>query len=183
MANEGGRVCGVMSVGRLFRFGSAPCRSCGLVAKVPITKTIQGQTTSLAYRFLFPFWIFKMYSFFVPVLTPHPLSATPAIQVPSNCSNGLAGYQDGTACCLEACGMCGGVGCGTVTGTRGASDCCPSTIIEANQICGSSIVAPCVIPCKCDVAMALLRTVSHPEHLNYFNSWSKTTNKWKQLFS
>ncbi|CAM9387609.1 unnamed protein product, partial [Sphacelaria rigidula] len=66
--------------------------------------------------------------------------------VPSVCSNGLAGYQDGSVCCLESCGMCGGVGCGNVSGTNGASDCCPSSILQSNQICGGSIVAPCVIP-------------------------------------
>ncbi|CAM9132401.1 unnamed protein product [Ectocarpus sp. 12 AP-2014] len=66
--------------------------------------------------------------------------------VPSTCSNGLPGYQDGQACCLMNCGMCGGDGCGSVNGTAGASDCCPSTIINSARVCGGDIVAPCIIP-------------------------------------
>lgn len=47
-------------------------------------------------------------------------------------------------CCRESCGLCGGVGCGAVAGTNGASDCCPDTIIEeaAGEVCGE---APCVM--------------------------------------
>ncbi|CAN0144401.1 unnamed protein product [Discosporangium mesarthrocarpum] len=43
------------------------------------------------------------------------------------------------------CGLCGGVGCGAVTGTRGASDCCPTDIRAAGQYCGAGVVAPCLI--------------------------------------
>lgn len=64
---------------------------------------------------------------------------------PGTCSNGLAGYQDKSVCCKEACGMCGGAGCGNVNGTAGPSDCCPTQILAANQTCGGKVVAPCII--------------------------------------
>lgn len=40
--------------------------------------------------------------------------------------------------------MCGGTGCSSIPGTNGASDCCPSTIIEeaGGTYCGE---APCVM--------------------------------------
>ncbi|CAN0421680.1 unnamed protein product, partial [Hapterophycus canaliculatus] len=49
------------------------------------------------------------------------------------------------------CGQCGGVGCGNITGTAGASDCCPSAILNATGMgtgyeCGGGVVAPCVLP-------------------------------------
>lgn len=72
-----------------------------------------------------------------------PLKRTPGA-APSTCSNGIPGVQDGAVCCLEACGQCGGTGCGAIAGTEGASDCCPSTIMEnaAGEFCGD---APCII--------------------------------------
>lgn len=39
--------------------------------------------------------------------------------VPTTCSNGLPGFQNGAACCKESCGQCGGVGCGIIPGTGG----------------------------------------------------------------
>ena len=38
--------------------------------------------------------------------------------------------------------MCGGVGCGAIAGTNGASDCCSATIAATGQLCGT---APCVM--------------------------------------
>lgn len=63
---------------------------------------------------------------------------------PSTCSNGMPGVSDGSVCCKEECGMCGGPGCGAVVGTNGASDCCPGTIVEESggEFCGD---APCVM--------------------------------------
>eukprot|EP00752_Nemacystus_decipiens_P009057 g8086.t2 len=80
--------------------------------------------------------------------TPAPVvpdigSAAPV--VPSTCSNGLPGYQNLDICCLESCGVCGGVGCGTIPGTGGSASCCPTTIREGGQICGNGVVAPCII--------------------------------------
>lgn len=56
----------------------------------------------------------------------------------------MPGVSSGSVCCKEECGLCGGVGCGAVAGTNGASDCCPDTIIEeaAGEVCGE---APCVM--------------------------------------
>ncbi len=34
----------------------------------------------------------------------------------------------------QACGLCGGVGCGTVNGTGGEAFCCPSTIRENGEV-------------------------------------------------
>ncbi|CAM9267001.1 unnamed protein product [Ascophyllum nodosum] len=80
------------------------------------------------------------------VPTPSPqefVSAAPVL--PSNCSNGLPGYRDGNVCCKEACGLCGGVGCGEVNGTAGSSDCCPSSIQESGVFCEDGVEAPCII--------------------------------------
>lgn len=60
----------------------------------------------------------------------------------STCSNGIPGVQNGKVCCKEACGTCGGEGCGTIPGTNGPSDCCPSTIEAEAGNCGD---APCII--------------------------------------
>ncbi|CAN0467500.1 unnamed protein product, partial [Discosporangium mesarthrocarpum] len=65
--------------------------------------------------------------------------------VPSVCSNGSPGYQRDEVCCKMDCGFCGGVGCGAVPGTNGASDCCPTDIRAAGQCCGAGVVAPCLI--------------------------------------
>ncbi|CAM9635574.1 unnamed protein product [Pylaiella littoralis] len=80
--------------------------------------------------------------------TPAPVVpdiGTAAPFAPSMCSNGLAGYQNNDICCLEACGICGGDGCGTIPGTGGSDSCCPSTIREAGVFCGDGVVAPCII--------------------------------------
>jgi len=34
----------------------------------------------------------------------------------------------------QACGLCGGIGCGTVNGTGGAAFCCPTTIRENGEV-------------------------------------------------
>ncbi|CAM9417967.1 unnamed protein product, partial [Ectocarpus sp. 12 AP-2014] len=78
--------------------------------------------------------------------TPSPLNpafdGTAAPVASSTCSNGIAGYQDGAICCLEICGRCGGDGCGTIPGTGGSDNCCPSDILAAGVVCGE---APCII--------------------------------------
>lgn len=61
------------------------------------------------------------------------------------CSNGIAGVQSGAACCEEKCGLCGGFGCGNVSGTAGESSCCSSTIIESGVGCDYGVEAPCFI--------------------------------------
>ena len=68
--------------------------------------------------------------FFCWLLTAVPCPLADA----STCSNGIAGYQDGDICCLESCGQCGGGGCGTIPGTGGGSNCCPTTIREAGVV-------------------------------------------------
>lgn len=62
------------------------------------------------------------------------------------CSNGIAGYQNGAACCAEICGQCGGVGCGTIPGTGGSNNCCASSVLMSNVSCDAGVEAPCVIP-------------------------------------
>ncbi|CAM9402588.1 unnamed protein product [Laminaria digitata] len=70
---------------------------------------------------------------------------TPEV-APSTCPNGLAGVQDGTVCCAEACdGVCGGVGCGGIPFTNGASDCCSQTILQSGVACTDGVEAPCVM--------------------------------------
>lgn len=64
----------------------------------------------------------------------------------STCPNGLAGVQDDTVCCAEACdGVCGGVGCGGIPFTNGASDCCSATILASGVSCGDGVEAPCIM--------------------------------------
>ena len=53
--------------------------------------------------------------------------------------------QNGAACCSESCGQCGGVGCGTIPGTGGSSNCCASTVLLEQNFCGNGVEAPCVI--------------------------------------
>lgn len=53
-----------------------------------------------------------------------------------------------------SCGLCGGVGCGSVRGTAGSSDCCPTDILESNQTCNATVEAPCIIPRECDIDAA-----------------------------
>ncbi|CAN0172840.1 unnamed protein product [Pylaiella littoralis] len=63
------------------------------------------------------------------------------------CPNGLEGIlsNDGTTCCLLACGLCGGEGCSDVEGTE-TTDCCVNSIEESNRTCGvNGVVAPCTI--------------------------------------
>lgn len=70
----------------------------------------------------------------------------PADVTPSVCPNGLAGVQDGTVCCAESCnGICGGVGCGSIAGTNGPSDCCSATILAAGVSCDDGVEAPCIM--------------------------------------
>jgi len=67
---------------------------------------------------------------------------------PSTCTNGLAGVQDPDTdvCCPLVCGeICGGVGCGSIPFTNGASDCCSTTIIASGVSCGDGVEAPCII--------------------------------------
>lgn len=64
----------------------------------------------------------------------------------STCPNGLAGVQDGSVCCAEACNLvCGGSGCGLIYGTAGASDCCSDYILTTGEFCEDGVVAPCIM--------------------------------------
>ena len=56
------------------------------------------------------------------------------LTVPNWCSNGMSGYQDLDVCCLEACGQCGGAGCGAIPGTPGGEACCSNTIRESGSV-------------------------------------------------
>eukprot|EP00752_Nemacystus_decipiens_P008767 g7823.t1 len=72
-----------------------------------------------------------------------PCVVDPPEVTPSTCPNGIPGVADGNICCAEACnGVCGGVGCGDIAGTNGASDCCSATIAAEGVPCGD---APCVM--------------------------------------
>ena len=72
------------------------------------------------------------------------LSAPLSLLVAFTCPNGLPGVADGNICCAEACnGQCGGVGCGSIVGTNGASDCCSATIALTGVPCDDA--APCVM--------------------------------------
>ncbi|CAM9220243.1 unnamed protein product, partial [Sphacelaria rigidula] len=79
---------------------------------------------------------------FTPAPANPAFDGTAAPVDPSTCSNGLSGYQDGDVCCVEACGQCGGAGCGTIPGTGGSANCCSSTIRVSGVVCGEP---PCII--------------------------------------
>ncbi len=55
----------------------------------------------------------------------------------------LKGIKNGSTCCAEPCGTCGGIGCGDRPG--GANSCCVEYIQDAGLSCSESL-APCVIP-------------------------------------
>ena len=59
-------------------------------------------------------------------------------------ADGIPGIEssDGRACCLAACGQCGGTGCSTV---GAASDCCVTDIVEEGEPCSETGAAPCYI--------------------------------------
>lgn len=61
------------------------------------------------------------------------------------CPNGLPGVQDGEVCCAEACGQCGGAGCGAILGTNGPSDCCSANILANGVMCEQGVEAPCIM--------------------------------------
>lgn len=64
------------------------------------------------------------------------------------CSNGLEGIQSTSddVCCVEGCGVCGGVGCTPAnTSSLTAADCCASEIIESGVFCETSGAAPCIV--------------------------------------
>ena len=50
----------------------------------------------------------------------------------------------GTVCCPEACGVCGGSGCGNIPGTT-TDDCCASTIADSGVYCVDGVKAPCIL--------------------------------------
>ena len=59
-----------------------------------------------------------------------------------SCSKGiLQNSRDGSACCLESCGTCGGPSCSTEPG--GSAGCCGGTIITHADSC-ESYDPPCV---------------------------------------
>ncbi|CAM9982062.1 unnamed protein product, partial [Scytosiphon promiscuus] len=63
------------------------------------------------------------------------------------CAGGLEGIasDDGTICCLQACGQCGGSGCSDIEGTE-ETDCCTADISSAGVVCGDNgAVAPCIV--------------------------------------
>ncbi|CAN0322037.1 unnamed protein product, partial [Hapterophycus canaliculatus] len=59
-------------------------------------------------------------------------------------AGGIPGIEssDGQACCMAACGQCGGVGCSTV---GPAIDCCTTEIVDMGQACSATNAAPCYI--------------------------------------
>ncbi|CAN0301782.1 unnamed protein product, partial [Ascophyllum nodosum] len=63
------------------------------------------------------------------------------------CSNDLPGVEDAGACCVAACGICGGSGCGDRARDAGISgdDCCVGAIRDAGVYCDDSMAAPCLI--------------------------------------
>ncbi|CAM9966281.1 unnamed protein product, partial [Hapterophycus canaliculatus] len=78
-------------------------------------------------------------SLFSPVVVPKPIGV---------CSNGIPGIQSGSACCLTACGGCGGLGCGLFGGRLGPAACCQIEIEDAGELCSVAMEAPCVVDGK-----------------------------------
>ena len=66
----------------------------------------------------------------------------------STCSNGIVGVEATSldACCVEACGMCGGPGCNPgANSTLTSADCCATEIIDSGALCTDTGAAPCII--------------------------------------
>lgn len=78
-------------------------------------------------------------------VTSAPTSTRGSMPTTSTCSNGVPGIETSKgACCVAACGQCGGAGCSTVALDLGLGpdECCEGDILDANRPCGE---APCVI--------------------------------------
>ncbi|CAN0346856.1 unnamed protein product [Ectocarpus sp. 12 AP-2014] len=77
--------------------------------------------------------------------TSAPTSPWGSMPTTSTCSNGVPGIETSKgACCVAACGQCGGAGCSTVALDLGlgSDECCEGAVLDANRPCGE---APCVI--------------------------------------
>ncbi|CAB1100464.1 unnamed protein product [Ectocarpus sp. CCAP 1310/34] len=77
--------------------------------------------------------------------TSAPRSPGGSMPTTSTCSNGVPGIETSKgACCVAACGQCGGAGCSTVALDLGlgSDECCEGAVLDANRPCGE---APCVI--------------------------------------
>lgn len=59
------------------------------------------------------------------------------------CDDGIEGYRHGVACCAVSCGQCGGAGCENLEG--GASGCCSHNIVDSDEFCSDTGVAPCLL--------------------------------------
>lgn len=77
-----------------------------------------------------------------PSPTPTPPSPTPTSS--GTCTNGIPGIQSKNTCCLLACGICGGSGCGSRNGLTG-NECCEGNIVAQNVFCTESGAAPCIV--------------------------------------
>eukprot|EP01062_Namystynia_karyoxenos_P017091 TRINITY_DN1627_c0_g1_i4.p1 TRINITY_DN1627_c0_g1~~TRINITY_DN1627_c0_g1_i4.p1 ORF type:complete len:594 (+),score=95.73 TRINITY_DN1627_c0_g1_i4:106-1782(+) len=74
-----------------------------------------------------------------PSTAPTRATNAPTAAADPTCSGGIPA---GDLCCLQACGTCGGSGCGTRTGI--AAHCCGSDIRASGRLCHNT-VAPCVM--------------------------------------
>lgn len=80
----------------------------------------------------------------IPMHRTHGNIESPARRKPM-CSNGIPGIESSKgACCVAACGRCGGMGCSMAAMDKGlgSTECCEGTILLANELCGE---APCVL--------------------------------------
>lgn len=78
-----------------------------------------------------------------PAPTPSPTKAASKPSARPMCTSTVYGYKsvDGSVCCAESCGRCGGFGCNNLPG--GSSSCCGTTILSSGRVCSSSTPAPC----------------------------------------
>ena len=83
-----------------------------------------------------------MLTFYNYFLNLHLCHTLPSEVCPS--AGGIPGIEssNGKACCLAACGQCGGDGCSSV---GLASDCCVTDIVDEGEACSVKGSAPCYI--------------------------------------
>ena len=116
---------------------------------------------------------------FVLVLVPAQ-PADPALG--TVCSNGLSGVEADEICCALSCGLCGGVGCGSVPGLTG-DQCCITTIEASGELCSITGAAPCRVDPPSEWVVFLVSHVLPVSNLFIFQLFVRHKMTRNKLFT
>lgn len=111
---------------------------------------LRGRNLSLLSLVHYYCVIFNVFFVVLLFLVKYTLLPSPTKCAGAVCSNGLEGVESTSldVCCVEACGMCGGVGCAQAGGngsTLTEADCCATEIVDSGVLCVDTGAAPCII--------------------------------------